>query len=72
MVKKLGIYKPDNYEKDRAHVATNANKPRSSASISPQQGDSPLSNANAFADGLTPELKKKLYAEMLEAKSRNN
>lgn len=70
MVKKLGLYTPDNYAQDRAQVTNNATKPRSSASVSPQQGESPLSNANAFANGLTPELKKKLYAEMLEAKKR--
>ena len=68
MVKKLGLYTPDLYEKERAHAANNAAKPRSTASVSPQQGESPLSNANAFSQGLTPELKKKLYAEMVEAK----
>ena len=68
MVKKLGLYTPDHYEKERAQAANNAVKPRSTASVSPQQGESPLSNANAFSQGLTPELKKKLYAEMLEAK----
>jgi hypothetical protein len=34
------------------------------ASISPQQGDSPLTKANAFANGeLTPELKAQLWKE---------
>lgn len=46
----------------------NAAKPRSLASVSPQQGDSPLSRANAFANGLTEELKEQLRKEMFEAR----
>lgn len=45
----------------------NQYKPRSSNSLNPQLSDRPLSNANAFQRGLTPELKAKLYAEMQEA-----
>lgn len=71
LIKDLGIYRPDLYSKEKEIAQRNASKPRSLNSIAPQQGDSPLSQANAFANGLTPELKKKLYAEMLEkAKSR--
>ena len=36
--------------------------------MSPQQGDSPLSRANAFANGLTPELRVQLIKEMEEAR----
>lgn len=65
-IKNNGIVSRENYkpQKDKAHA--NSSKPRSTASLSPQQGDSPLSRANAFANGLTPELKKQLYKEMQE------
>lgn len=42
-------------------------RPRMSNSVSPQQGESPLTRANAFSGGLTEDLKKQLYKEMLEA-----
>ena len=70
MVKKLGISEQvmvDNQGK--ATAQRNAAKPRPTASISPQQGETPLSRANAFANGLTEEMKKQLYKEMLEAAS---
>lgn len=57
----------NNYDNEKARVAVNAAKPRPLASVSPQQGDSPLSRANAFANGLTPELQKQLYKEMVDA-----
>jgi hypothetical protein len=44
----------------------NIAKPRPSNSISPQQGDTPLSRANAFANGLTEDLKTQLIKEMNE------
>ena len=68
MIKKLGIYQEDPYIKDRERAEHNAAKPRPLASVSPQQGDSPLSKANAFANGLTDDLKKQLYKEMVEAR----
>lgn len=55
------------YLKDKERAQLNAVKPKPIASIAPQKGDSPLSKANAFSEGLTPELKKSLYKEMLEA-----
>jgi hypothetical protein len=68
IIKKLGISPqndPFKNEKETAH--RNAAKPKSLASISPQQGDSPLSKANAFANGtLTEELKKQMAKEMNE------
>ena len=67
MVKQLGIYIEDKYDKEREIALKNSSKPRSLTSISPQQGDSPLSKANAFANGLTDDLKKQLHKEMLEA-----
>lgn len=71
LIKKFGIYKEDNFKEDREHAQNNANKPRPLASVSPQQGDSPLSRANAFAQGLTDELKEQLRKEMYEARRRN-
>ncbi len=67
MIKKLGISEPvDVYSDDKARALKNAAKPRSMASISPQQGESPLSKANAFAtDGtLSKDLKDQLWKEM--------
>jgi len=69
-IKDLGIYRAEEYNPDRAMAEKNASKPRSLNSVGPQMGNSPLSKANAFSNGLTPELKKQLYAEML-AKSRS-
>lgn len=68
IIKNLGIgeSKSDPYEADRARAQRNAAKPKPLASVSPQQGDSPLSNANAFANGLTDELRKQLFKEMTE------
>ena len=66
MIKKLGI-SPHNdaFEADKATAHRNASKPKSLASISPQQGDSPLSRANAFANGnLTDDMKKQMWKEM--------
>jgi hypothetical protein len=68
LIKKLGIMPEDNFQNDRIRTQLNANKPRPLTSISPQQGDSPLSHANAFANGLTDELKSQLYKEMIEAR----
>lgn len=67
MIKQLGIYKEDLYSADRKRAHDNANKPRPLTSVSPQEGESPLSHANAFAGGLTDELKKQLHREMVEA-----
>jgi len=70
MIKQMGIYKEDKYSADRARAKENAAKPRPLASVSPQQGQGPLSKANAFANGLTEELKEQLRKEMNEARSR--
>lgn len=67
-IKKLGIHVEDTYQNDREIAQRNAAKPKPLASVSPQQGDSPLSKANAFANGLTPELKSQLLREMEEAR----
>lgn len=71
MIKKLGIIKEDNFQQDRDLAQKNAAKPKPLTSVSPQQGDSPLSNANAFANGLTDDLKKQLYREMIDAAKKS-
>jgi hypothetical protein len=67
LIKKLGIQQEQTYEVDKQLAQRNAAKPRPLTSVAPQQGDSPLSRANAFANGLTDELKIQLRKEMAEA-----
>jgi uncharacterized phage infection (PIP) family protein YhgE len=67
MIKKFGIHVEDTFAPERELAQRNAAKPRPLASVSPQQADSPLSRANAFANGLTEELKVQLRKEMEEA-----
>lgn len=69
VIKKFGIHK-DVYQSDKAKAQANAAKPRPLASVNPQQGDSPLSKANAFANGLTPELQEQLRREMYESRQK--
>lgn len=67
-IKKDVLAQVDPYLDDKLRAQYNAAKPRPLASVSPQQGDSPLSKANAFANGLTDELKQQLLKEMVEAR----
>jgi len=66
-IKRYGLARPQKYNKDKEKVNTNISKPRSAASLSPQQGESPLSRANAFATELTDDLKAQIWAEMKAA-----
>jgi len=68
MIKNLNIYKEDKNQHEKQLIQQNNAKPRSVASVSPQQGNTPLSRANAFAEGLTPELKAQMLKEMQEAR----
>lgn len=68
IIKNLGIYKDRALEQQQTKALANTHKPRSLASVSPQQGDSPLSKANAFANGFTDELKEQLRREMNAAR----
>jgi vacuolar-type H+-ATPase subunit I/STV1 len=67
MIKKLGIVQEEAYRADAELAKRNAYKPRASNSLSPQSGDSPIAQANAFANGLTPALKAQLLKEMDDA-----
>ena len=71
MIKKLGIHQDPIYTADKARIAQNSAKPKPSATIAPQKSDSPLSQANAFANGLTPDLQKQLWAEMNSLRKMN-
>jgi len=62
-IKRYGLSGPD-FSREKAKINTNSSKPRTVTSLSPQQGESPLSRANAFANGLTDELKTQLWQEM--------
>lgn len=64
LIKKFGIYQESPFNTEKAAALKNVAKPRPLASVSPQQGDSPLGRANAFANGLTDELKAQLLKEM--------
>jgi len=70
LIKKFGIAQEinSNYDQDRELVKKNATKPRPLVSASPQQGTSPMAMANAFQNGLTDDVKRQLYKEMIEAK----
>ena len=68
IMKKFGIYRDKSFDEDKMKAIKNAQKPRPVASVNPQHGDSPLSKANAFANGLTPDLRKQMLKEMAEAR----
>jgi hypothetical protein len=68
VIKKFGIYKDRSFEMAKVNVNKNVNKPRPVSSLNPQQGESPLSKANAFANGLTDDLKKQMLKEMTQAR----
>jgi hypothetical protein len=67
-IKRLGLQPSTEYNADKEQAQKNASKPKSLSSISPQQGESPLSRANAFANGLTEDLRKQLLKEMEQAR----
>ena len=69
-IKRLGLNETTAYDADKELAQRNAAKPRTLTSIVPQQGETPLSRANAFASGLTDELKAQLRKEMEEARKR--
>ncbi len=69
MMRNLGIVS-DNFESDRNRIKQNTSKPKPVTSISPQKAESPLSQVNAFANGLTSDLQKQLWAEMNSARKR--
>ncbi len=63
-IKGFGIYADKPQDADKKKVAANAAKPKPLASVSPQHGESPISRANAFSEGLTEARKEELRKEM--------
>ncbi len=63
-MKALGISKVDPYTSQKDQARSNHGKPLSAQAI---KGQGALSEANIFAQGLTPELKAQLQKEMTEA-----
>jgi hypothetical protein len=68
LIKKFGIYQESPFNSEKAIAMKNVAKPRPLASVSPQQGETPMTRANAFANGLTDDLKAQLRREMEEAR----
>lgn len=68
MIKKFGIYQEPGASVEKEVSKKNLSKPRPMASVSPQQGDSPISRANAFANGLTKDLQEQMWKEMKQAR----
>jgi len=68
IIKQMGIAPGTSTDLDKERAERNLAKPRPLASVAASQGnDSPLQRANAFANGLTEDLKKQLHQEMIEA-----
>jgi len=64
-LKALGIYKqPQDFSQQKQHVQSNHNKPMSVQAV---KGQGALHEANVFAQGLTPDLKKQLQKEMVRS-----
>jgi hypothetical protein len=71
-IKESGIYQGNDYAAEKKRVQENISKPRLSPAVSStQSGDSPLSKANAFSNGLTPELQAQLRKEMEAVRKAN-
>jgi len=64
-IKDKGLYVEDTYVSERERVQKNVSKPKPTAAISGT--GTPLSQADMFANGLTPELKDQLHKEMIAA-----
>lgn len=64
LIKKLSLEKNPVVQENRARVQQNLSKPRSAASLSPQSVESPLDKANAYANGLTKEMKEQARREL--------
>lgn len=68
MIKKLGIVPEEaSYMANKIAAQKNSAKPKPLASVASGGSKSPLSGANMFSNGLTPELQKQLLKEMNEA-----
>lgn len=67
-IKQWGIHKDKSYEQDKILAHKNALKPKTLASISPQQSPSPLSRVNGFANSQSAkDAKDRAYRDMMQA-----
>jgi len=67
-LKRFGIVEDDTYAADKERVNKSHSRPMSTQAV---KGQGALHEANVFAQGLTPELRSKLYKEMVDsAKAR--
>lgn len=72
-IKRYGLVDDEEILKQHAHTAQNMSKPRSTNSLSPRRGETPLSHAHSFSDGpLSEEQKDALYREMEQARKYRN
>jgi len=69
-IKNTGISRAATYQPQVDKVRQNMAKPRPLTSIAPQQAESPLARANAFAEGLTDDLQRQLIKEMNQARMK--
>lgn len=60
LIKQFNLDKAPDYSHDKKTMAKNQQKPKSAAAIIPTTADHALSGANAFANGLTDELKERM------------
>jgi len=67
LIKKSNIGALDPYADDKARAQKNMAKPKSAATVAPRMGESPLSDAERFQNGMTPEIQAQLLREMNEA-----
>lgn len=72
LIKELGIHKSRSYEYDKLKAVSNSQKPKPAASLSPQQGDSPLTQVNAFIQDrkMSKEGMSSLWKQMKEDMKR--
>ena len=71
VLKKFILEAEPAYDAEKAQADENLAKPTPVASIASRKGTTPLSQANAFADGkVSKELANQLYREMLEARRK--
>ena len=64
LIKKFNIDQPSRVDMEKTQK--NIAKPKPTNAITPQQGANPMDRANAFAEGLTKDLKEQLFREMNE------
>lgn len=69
-IKQFGIIQDPAASADRERAQANATKPRAGAQVTGAGSDSPLTRAHAFANGLTDDLKKQLWKEMVDSRRK--